>query len=75
MVWSDNPGRVNGRKGNGAVNWLYRSAVIRGTNGVNLGSNRGCSEQLFPLTIGLVFVIGWTNQYAVDGGPGLRREL
>ena len=71
MVWSDNPGRVNERKGYGAVNWLYRFAIIRGTDSVHPGSNRGCSQQLFPLAIGLVLVVGWAAQYVVDGGPGL----
>ena len=39
MVWGDNSGRVNGRKGYGVVNRLYCFAVIRGTDGVYPGSN------------------------------------
>ena len=49
MVWGDNPGQVNRRKGYGAVNWLYCCAVIRGTDGVYPGSNYGYSHKLFPL--------------------------
>ena len=75
MVWGDNPGWVNGRKGYGAVNWLYCFAVIRGTDGVHSGSNYGCSQQLFPLTTRLVLVVGWASLYVVDGRPGLGREL
>ena len=75
MVWSDDPGMVNGRKGYGAVNRLYCSAIIRGTDGVLAGSNCGCSQQLFPLTLGLILVIGWATQYVIDGGPGLGRDL
>ena len=75
MVWSDDPGRVNGRKGYRAVNQLYCSAVIWGTDGVNPGSNCGCSQQLFPLTLGLVLIINWAAQYVIDGGPGLGWEL
>ena len=75
MVWSDNPGRVNGRKGYGAVNRLYRYVVIQGTDGVHPDSNYGRSQQLFPLTIRLILVIGWAPQYVIDGGPGLEQEL
>ena len=70
MVWSDNPGQVNGRKGYGVVNRLYRSAVIRGIDGVHRGSNCDCSQQL-----GLILVIGWATQYVIDGGLGFGQEL
>ena len=75
MVWGDNLGQVNGRKEYGAVNRLYCFVVIRGTYGIHLGSNYGCSQQLFSLMIRLVQVVGWASQYVVDGGPGLGREL
>ena len=75
MVWGENLGRVNGRKGYEAVNRLYCFAVIRGTDGVHSGSNCGCSQQLFPLTTRLVLVIGLASQYVVDGRPGLRQKL
>ena len=75
MVWSENPGQVNGGKGYGVVNRLYCSAIIRGTDGVHPGSSCGCSQQLFPLTIGLILVIGGAAQYVIDGGPRLGREL
>ena len=75
MVWGDNPGRVNGRKGYGAVNRLYCFVVIRGTDGVHSGSNCGCLWQFFSLKIGLILVIGWASQYVINGRPGLGREL
>ena len=75
MVWGDNPGWVNRRKGYGAVNRLYCFVVIRGTYGVHPSSNCGCSQQHFPLTTGLILVFGWPSQYVVDGGLGLGREL
>ena len=75
MVCGDNPGRVDVRKGYGAINRLYRFAVIQGTDGVHQGSNGGCSQQLFPLTTGLIVIIGWASQYVIHGGPGLGREL
>ena len=75
MVWCDNPKRVNGRKGYGAVNRLYCFAVIHGTDGAHPGSNCGCSQQLFPLATELVLVVGWASQYVIDGRPGLGREL
>ena len=75
MVWSDIPGRVNGRKGYGVVNRLYHFAVIQGTDGVHPGSNCGCLQHLFPLTIGLILVVDWAAHYVIDGGPGLGREL
>ena len=71
----DNPERVNGRKGYGAVNRLYCFAVIHGTDGILPSSNYGCSQQLLPLMTGLVLVVGWASQYVVDGGLGLEREL
>ena len=75
MVWGDNPRRVNGRKGYGAVNRPYCFAVIRGTYGVHPGSNCGYSQQLFPLTTELVLIVGWASQYVIDGGSGLGQEL
>ena len=75
MVWSDDNGRVNGRKGYGAVNRLHCFAVIWGTDGVHPGSNYGCLQQLFPLTLRLILVIDWAAQYVIDGGPGLEQEL
>ena len=54
MVWSDDPGRVNERKGYGVVNRLYCYAVVRGIDGVHPGSNCGLSQQLSPLTLGLI---------------------
>ena len=75
MVWSDDPEWVNGRKGYGAINRLYCFVVIRGIDGVHPGSNCGCSNELFPLMLGLIPVISWAAQYVIDGGPGLGREL
>ena len=75
MVWSDNLGRVNGRKGYGAVNRLHCFVVIRGTDGVYLSLNCSCSKQLFPLRTRLVLVVSWASQYVVDGRSGLGREL
>ena len=71
MVWSDNPKRVHGRKGYGAVNRMYCFAVIWGTDGVYPSLNCGCSQQLFPLTNGLILVVSWASQYVVDGRSGL----
>ena len=75
MVWGDNLRRVNGGKGYGAVNRLYCFVIIRGTDGVHSGPNCGCLQQLFPLTTGLVLVVGWACQYVIDGKLGLGREL
>ena len=38
-------------------------------------TNCGCLQQLFPLTLGMILVIGWAAQYVIDGGPGLGQEL
>ena len=75
MVWSDDPRRVYGRKGYGAVKQSYCSATVQGTDGVHPGSNCGHSQQLFPLTLGLILVIGWAAQYVIDSGSGFGQEL
>ena len=75
MVWGDNPGQLNVRKGYGAFNRLYYFVVIQGTDGVHPGSNCGCLQQLFPLMTRLVLVVGWASQFVINGGPGLGREL
>ena len=75
MMWSDDPIWVNKRKEYGAVKRRYCSALVRGTDGVHPGSSCGCSQQLFPLTLGLILVNGWVAQYVIEGGSGFEWEL
>ena len=75
MMWGDDPGRVNGRKGYGAVNRLYYCTAVRGTDGVYPGSDCGNSEHLSSLPLRLVLIIARATQYIVDGGPRFRWEF
>ena len=75
MVWGDNPGRVNERKGYGAINRLCCFVVIWGTDGVHSGSNYGCLWQFLSLTIGLILVVGWASQYVINCRLGLGWKL
>ena len=76
IMRSDDPGRVYGWKGYGAVNRLNCCAVLRGTDGVYSSSDwRLCEAFFFNVVWICIGSSVWASQYEVDGGPGFRWVL
>ena len=75
MVWNNDPGRVNGGKGCGAVDRLNRSAFDWSVDRVYQGPDGGYAQHALLLALRLILIVSWAAQYIVDGGPRLRWEL
>ena len=75
MVWSNDPGRVNGGKGYGVVDRLDCSTAVWGMDRVYPGLDGGCVQQPLLLVLKLILIVNRAAQYIVDGGSRFRREL
>ena len=75
MVWSNDRGRVNRRKGYKIVDLLDCSAAVWGMDGVYPGPDGDCVQQSLLLTLRLILVVSRVAQYIVDGGPRFKQEL
>ena len=75
MVWNNDPGRVNGGKGYGAVDRLDCSVVDWRVDRVYQGPDDGCAQHALLLALRLILIVSRAAQYMVDGGLRFRREL
>ena len=75
MVWSNDPGWVNGGKGYGAFDRLDCSTAVWSVDCVYPGPDGGCAQQPLLLVLRLILIFSLVAQYIVNGGLGFKREL
>ena len=75
VVGSNDPGRVNRRKGYRVVNWLDFPAVVWDVDVVYTGPDCGYKQQPLLLVLRLIPIVNRVTQYVVYGGLRFRQEL
>ena len=75
MVWNNDPGRVNGGKGYGAIDRLDCFATVWGMDCAYLDPDGGCMQHPLLQELRLILIISQATYYIVDGGPRFKREL
>ena len=75
MVWNNDPGRVNGGKGYGDVDWLDCFSADRSVDRVYSSLDGGCAQHSLLMALKLILIVSRASQYIVDGRLRFRWEL